>query len=250
MHRSVRSLSARHSGQRTTARPLAPTSAAAIAAALPFALTAPASAAFAVNDLRFFAGTGENTSALVIDWNAAGDARGPSLAWGYRWSAPATAADMLLAVAAADPRLFVRAASFGSLGLAVVGLGYDIDGDGFALSDGTTFTNGLALTPGSDAAVATDNDDVYLEGFFSAGFWVQSIAAESPYDNPAAWAGGPGISARTLVNGGFDGFAFTAGFTNFGIRPRLPVAVPSPAAPVAIALAAALAPRRRRAARA
>ena len=74
------------------------------------------------SDIQFWVGSGQNESALVIDWN---DGVSPeSLVWGYRWDGVKTGADMLLAVDAADARLSVDG-SVSGYGLYVRGISYD-----------------------------------------------------------------------------------------------------------------------------
>ena len=122
---------------------------------------------FGVDDVPFFFGEGSNTAVLVIDWF---DGRS-SLAWGYRFDDGATVEDMLRDVTDAAPRLHTRLTVFSGLGAAVIGLGFDRDGDGFAISDGTDFgTDEVFVGPGSDGAFSLDADDSYEEGFFD-GFW-------------------------------------------------------------------------------
>jgi|GEM_PF-1020360 len=65
------------------------------------------------SDLLFWTGSGTNASALVLQF---GDEATPtSIAWGYRWDEPVeespapTVADMVFALAGADPRLAIDA---------------------------------------------------------------------------------------------------------------------------------------------
>lgn len=213
-------------------------------AALLALAAAPALAGFTNADIDFWVGSGQNEAVLVLDWN--NTLTPTSLAWGYRFDGPATGEDMLRAVAAADDRLYARIAAF-SFGNVLNGIGYDLDNDGFALSDGTAFTNGLATTPVSDTAAATDPDDHYAEGFNSAGFWTYWVAEASPYadTNPEAWEGAAvGFSDRLLTNGSWDGFSFDPAFS-FTDPPSEPVAA-IPAAPTAAAFALTICAARRR----
>ncbi len=61
--------------------------------------------AFSFDDVHFWTGEGTNRAAVVIDWGC--DDASAVLAWGYRWNGAATAADAILAIAGADPRLDV-----------------------------------------------------------------------------------------------------------------------------------------------
>ncbi len=158
-----------------------------------------------LDDVQFWTGSGANRAALAVDW-AGQDSQSTSLVWGFRWDGVAFGADMLQAVVDADPRLYAKAGTVGNLGLAVFGIGYDASGDGeFALDDGTVFDeSGWATTGPADLAVAADSADFYREGWY-LGFWHHGTSNDPAVD----WMSGPGVSARTLVDGGWDSLAFT-----------------------------------------
>jgi len=74
-------------------------------------------------DIQFWAGTGTNRAALVVQWPD--EASPASVVWGYRWNGTATAQDMMFAlagvmeggptpVAGSDPRLQLRLSYFGN----------------------------------------------------------------------------------------------------------------------------------------
>lgn len=93
------------------------------------------------SDILFWAGSGTNQAAFVLEFGGAnGDADSPtSIAWGYRWNGAAVAADMVFAltgsitgagvpgvVPGSDPRLGIDALDYGpGLGIGVVGFTYD-----------------------------------------------------------------------------------------------------------------------------
>jgi len=166
--------------------------------------------AITLNEIDFFIGSGANQAAFVLDWNDGRD----SLIWGYQWDGVATADDMFHAIVAADPRLFAKVAQFdfgGTLFEFIVGIGYDRDDDGFALSDGTFFTDGFFDGPPSDGATATDLDDSYVEGF-NTGFWAFYVADGNPYVGDTWDESQVGTNDTILVDGGFVGFRFAPGF--------------------------------------
>ncbi len=152
-------------------------------------------------------GSGPLRAAIIVDW-AEGNSR-PPLAWGYRYSISATSEEMLLAVAQSDPRLYFRLGNSGSFGISVYGIGYDRDGDGFGLSDGTQFTDGVAYTGPSDGTSAVDPDDSYQEGWFD-GYWGY-FQRNSLLDGcqPQWNESGNGVSGHTLQHGDWDGFRFS-----------------------------------------
>jgi len=195
-----------------------------------------AEAGFSFGDVEYWVGDGANEAALVIDWNG-GDAP-VSLAWGFRWDGAATGQDMLTAVINADTNLYGRFAGFG-FGDVVIGLGYDVDGDGFGISDGTDFgPGGLAYAGTSDGATATDGDDHYAEGW-ETGFWSYWLGEGDPYDG-GGWAEPQvGFGDRALSDGDWDGWRFAPGFVSS--EPREPVAaVPGPGAVVVLVAAVGL----------
>jgi len=179
-------------------------------------------APFSFNDVRFWVGVGENRAALVIDWfeNAADP---PALVWGYRWDGAATGANMLTAILAADERLFAKLGGTPANPIAVYGLGYDADGDGFfEIDDGTMFNaDGIAYTGPADLAVASDAGDYYAEGWFT-GVWHYGIAAGNPFAG-AAWAHSvQGMASRALADGAWDSWSFESpiSFTAFAENPQ------------------------------
>lgn len=88
---------------------------------------------FRVSDIRHWAGEGENSSVLAIQWVSGENLLEPAdeevffIAWGYRWDSvdKPTGADMLRDIAKHDPRLYVALS-----GDYVAGFGYDGDNDG------------------------------------------------------------------------------------------------------------------------
>lgn len=203
------------------------------------------SGGFTLGDLDYWVGAGANEAALVIDWNGPDGADPVSLAWGFRWDGVATGQDMLEAVINADENLYARFAGFG-FGDVIIGLGYDIDSDGFAVSDGTDFgPTGLAFAGTSDGATATDGDDYYAEGW-NTGFWAYAVGEGDPFDG-GAWGGTlVGFGDRVLSDGDWDGYRFAPGFVSDD--PRLPTAaVPGVGSGVVLVGAFACARRRRNA---
>lgn len=59
---------------------------------------APIEATIAFSDILYWVGEGSNEAVMAVNW------ADTALAWGYRWNGTATVADMMTAIAAADPR--------------------------------------------------------------------------------------------------------------------------------------------------
>jgi hypothetical protein len=179
------------------------------------------------DDIEFWAGSGANQAALVIDWNDGKTAE--SLLWGYRWDGTATGMAMLQAVVSADPRLFAHIGNFG-WGQAILGIGYDLNNNAvFGVSPALTFDSGGLLVSGTptpdDSRSATESADHYLEGW-NSGFW-------GYYTKPSGvdpWTEGmAGAADRVLSNGAWDGYSFAPGFSSSLPSDPLPVTtVPEP----------------------
>lgn len=192
--------------------------------------------AFAMDDIDAWIGAGSNEAVLVIDWH---DGLAPeSLAWGYRWDGAATGWDMLTAVMAADPRLHRVMGGGGPDTL--FGLGYDLDNDGFGHQTGP-----------DETGFATDPDDHYREGWFTAGFWAYFAAdgPVGPFDGGAPFeVSWEAAADRELADGSWDAWVFDAGFS-FEVEPGEPVAaaaIPAPAAGLWTIAGAVLGGTRRR----
>lgn len=139
--------------------------------------------AFSFNDIQLWAGSGSNRAALVIDWN---DGKNPEcLAWGYRWDGTATGRSMLNAIKSIDQRLYEAPGPYGEA--AVLGLGYDMDSNGFS---------------------SDDSSDHYRSGWSTAGFW--SYWLKSTTDGTWSFSHS-GIAGRTLSDGCWDGWSFSNG---------------------------------------
>jgi len=220
----------------------------ALAAPVLVCLAGEAHASFTFTDIEFWVGAGSNEAAFVLDWNDG--ITHETLAWGYRWDGSATGEDMLRDVVTADINLYAKISSPGDFGISTFGFGYDNDGDGFGIDDGTMFgSDGIAVTTtdNADGAMSLDPDDHYQEGWFTDGFWTYWTSdTGSPYDGGSWSSPSTGVSDRVLVDGSWDGFSFDPAFS-FEDPPSLPVAatVPAPGA-LALIVGAALPGRRRR----
>ncbi len=200
----------------------------------------PSLSAASLDDIAFWAGTGANRAALVIDWQ---DAQAPqSLLWGFRWDGTATGLDMLTAVIQADPRLFGHLGQFG-WGTAVFGLGYDSNANGgFAVDPALAFdSGGLAVdTNPDDARVAVDAGDHWREGW-NTGFWAYYLKGSSG----DAWESAmTGAADRVLSDGAWDGYSFAPGFVSAAPGEPVPAAVPEPGTLTLLALGALALARR------
>ena len=181
------------------------------------------SSTFSANDVEFWVGTGTNQSVLVVDWDGSSSAD-TSLVWGYRWSNPATTEDMLLAVLAADARMYAKISPPQASGVALYGVGYDQNANGtFGLSDNTPFnSSGLSMTaaPSYLMATATESADWYAEGWEDA-FWNFANAENNPFQSGSWSTALVGISNRVLSDGSWDSLAFDANlsFDDFAANP-------------------------------
>jgi len=183
--------------------------------------------------IPFWAGTGTNRAALVIQWN---DGKSPSsLVWGYRWNGTATGIDMLRAVAGSNE---IRSPA-GAL------LSSTHGGDSRLSTAWTRYDFGdalLAVNWNSGGSLRGQDD-------WNAGFWQYSFFGGQLeydlYDENWQWTGTAnysqagstlypgnqwflspvGAGDRQLVNGAWDAWNFVA----FPNNPALVEPTPAPA---------------------
>jgi hypothetical protein len=180
------------------------------------------------DDIEYWVGTGANQSALVLDWQG-NSTLDNSLAWGYRFDGTPKAVDMVTAIVSADDRLYARMGQVSGFGMAVFGFGYDANNDGmFALQDDTAFdADGIAISEPTDGTESADPADLYIEGWFVAGFWHYGVATGNPYDG-GTWArSGSGISSRDVLAESWHSLAFTPTFSNQAFAQNSLAAEPS-----------------------
>lgn len=194
--------------------------------------------ALTLDDLTTWTGSGPNRAALVIDW---ADGSSPAV-YGYRFDTSVTGEDMFRDIASDRPELFLKTGgfTFGTFsGRAIFGIGLDRDADGFALTDSTVFTNGIAEVSDSnaDGAASSDPDDSYREGWSTAYWGYYTSDGLSPWAFASA-----GFTDRILSDGDWDGWSYQPGFV--GGAPS--VAVPEPTSFLAMLLLAGVSLRRRR----
>ena len=124
---------------------------------------------------------GVNEAVMVVDWQVPGE---ESMVFGYRWAGDAFGIDMLNSVDQASNRFFLK--WHPQFPGAVYGIGWDVDGDGFA---------------------EDDPDDYYVEGWFE-GAWRYYLSADGQ-----DWTySGQAVFERTLEDGAWDGWSWAMGF--------------------------------------
>jgi hypothetical protein len=162
-----------------------------------------------LDDIEFWVGTGSNRSAIAIDWDSE-TSDDEALVWGYRWDESATGEEMLLAVLAADERLFAKLNDTSGNDTRLYGLGYDLNDNGqFAIDDGTIFSDdGIAYGDESANVSPGDPEDVYQEGWHSAQFWHYAVAEGESFPATDEWSSSQrGMSTRMLMDGSWDSWA-------------------------------------------
>jgi hypothetical protein len=198
-------------------------------------------------DVQFWAGTGTNEAALVVEWSAPESLAGSSvpapvadksMVWGYRFNGTATGSQMLAALLAADPRFYVVADE--TYGTFVEAIGFNLDGSGVGgITDGSRtnyFTTHFltSATVNVDAAAPLNPGDLYWGGYWGPNWetWVEqgdaggfthspdrgSNAYWTPNDpnNPYSGVHGQwelaetGLDYLMLTNGSWIGFSVAA----------------------------------------
>lgn len=189
---------------------------------------------FSFDDIESWAGEGEKKAGLIIQWNCAGEET--ALVFGFRWDGDATGADLLKAVAKANPRLYtlmqytnVSSPTDPNGGYTINGIGWDADDDGdislidtghnnevYKSADGF-FEHPRGYVPGQggssdydyDNWIAGDSGDFWQAGWYTNGFWSYWVGS-SP---TALGFSGLGASGRVLKDGDWDGWNFDVSFS-------------------------------------
>ena len=215
-------------------------------------LFVPKSPAVSLDDIQFWAGSGTNRAALVVEWSTPESFGGSTvpapvadkiLVWGYRFNGTNTATQMITAILAADPRLYVVADE--TYGTYIEGIGYNLDGAGVTgIADGggtNFFTNNFltGFTVNLDAAAALNPTDLFWSGYYGPNWevWTElggaggllncpdrgTNAYWTPDDpeNPYSGVHGQwelaqlGLDGLMLTNGSWVGFSVAAGYDDY-----------------------------------
>lgn len=163
---------------------------------------------FTMDDIQNWTGTGSKRAALVIQWN---DEKNPdAMVWGYKWDGEATGADMLTAIATADPNLFALVMKGTQFGMTLGGLGYDLNGINpqMLMNGGSEkeVVNGFVETSSYDFDnwSCTDTQDHWASGWMKA-YWTYCVRdKQTDRFNYSS----QGVSNRTLSDGSWDAFWF------------------------------------------
>ena len=161
-----------------------------------------------------WAGSGDCQAALAITW-ADGQNDGKTLVWGYRWnsSEQKTGADLIQAVAKADPALYIMADPNSAYGFTIGGMGYDADADRYVTL--TTMTDELLPRNGmfnlsytefdTSASTKWGDGDAWNNGYMATGFWNYYTADRA---TDALAFSSVGSSDRQLTDGCVDAYLF------------------------------------------
>lgn len=208
-------------------------------AIVPAALAASSSAsAFGLDDIEYWFGSGSNRAGFVVQWSMT-DSSPRALAWGVRFDGTLNGQTAFERVVQGDARLYALTQQF-SFGLAILGIGYDLDGGGVS---GTGFTVTQPLPGGADTAFANDPNDRWKSGW-NTGFWSLQNASGA---TPQTWSSSPvGISALNLADSDWIGLAFAPNFASQTIDGIEAAPVPEPTTLAAVAVGLGLMLRRRR----
>ena len=127
----------------------------------------------------FWTGSGTNRAAMVVEWSepesflystVPAPIADKTFVWGYRFNGTATASQMVAAIAAADPKLYVVADDI--YGTFVEAIGYNLNGDGgIGITDETStnyFTNAILTeaTVDVDAAAPFEPRRFFWSGLY------------------------------------------------------------------------------------
>lgn len=205
------------------------------------------------DDIQFWTGSGENRSALMIQWR---DQKTPgALVWGFQWSSNTTLDTMINSLASRNLGLYARIDSEGGFGTGYWGFGFDTGFDGsFSVSGAKdpignasilTFTSGVSdgntgtsyETPFSSIGAGPTNPaDRYQEGWLDNGYW-ELFSAQTGVSPTwdSNWSGG----SQTIANNTW--YAFSLSEPDFtSIPPDLSAAanaVPEPSVVILVTIA-------------
>ncbi len=193
--------------------------------------------AISLDDIQLWTGSGTNRAAMVVEWNSPialnqttvpAPVANKTLVWGYRFNGTASGTQMLAAIAAADPKLYVMVTNDPSFGTGVDGIGYNLDGTGLAgVTDGTAtdgsnmFVNGILVDTNVnvDATRPVNRGDLFWSGHSGpywqiwnesndlGGFFYSPNRGTNQYMDPNTYTQGEWWSAYS----GLDGLALTDG---------------------------------------
>ncbi len=140
-----------------------------------------ASAITSFSDIDYWVGSGANEAALIVDFNDGASTE--AWAWGYRWTGSASGAEMIDAIASADPNFTILFSGTVSAGFFLGTITYD--GSAGLQTETNDFTPGVDENWGYYLAPDTTAAD--------ANNWVAS---------------GSGASDRMLSDGAWDAWSF------------------------------------------
>lgn len=197
--------------------------------------------AISLDDIQLWSGSGTNRAALVIEWNSpevfnqtsvAAPIANKTLVWGYRFNGAASGMQMMQAITAADPKLYVAVDE--TSGTSIDSIGYNLSGNGvIGITDGTGtnyFTNGILtnLTVAVDAAAPLNSGDLFWSGHLgpkwltwtesgrSGNFTTSPNRGANPYWDPDTEIHGQweftsnSVALLMLTNGSWVGFSVSA----------------------------------------
>ncbi|MBB4035639.1 hypothetical protein GGR21_001532 [Dysgonomonas hofstadii] len=166
---------------------------------------------FTMDDIQFWAGTGTNKAALIIEWH---DGKSPdALVWGYKWNGDAYGIDMIREIVKADPRMIFLTHMTGSMGYTIAGFGYNINktGSHYLIYNNETSNpkypvDGIVYTDAYnyDDWAYSDSAGHWCAGWYNGywSYWTKDLlTATWEY---SSW----GASNRKLINGSWNGWSF------------------------------------------
>jgi hypothetical protein len=164
---------------------------------------------FSISNIEYWAGSGTNRAALVVDWHDG--TRPHALAWGYRWNGNATGLDLWRAVTNADPGLSgtVTQTAAGPL---LSGIEYRRPSREYAvelLISGTRHVADVLPGTGRHAVHWSPYTWDHTGAVFQAGAWTYWTRGATPDYTPAAFEHpGLNLTNRVLADGAWDAWSF------------------------------------------
>lgn len=171
--------------------------------AAPAMRVAPNASTFTIDSIKNWSGEGSNSAVMVIQWS---DDQSDNKAWafGYHFDGTSTGAQMLETIVKNNPQLYSITQTSG-YGLVIGGLGWDTDGNGLRLTNGTDTieANEYGQFSGSgynfDNMKPVDANDLWNSGWYSSywSYWIGTSASSLGYS-------GVGATGRKVTDGCWD----------------------------------------------
>lgn len=173
---------------------------------------------FNMDSIKYWVGTGSKRAAIGVQWKNADNTNTPVMVWGYRWDKEedGTGEKMICAIARQDSRFFILVTGGTAYGMAIGGIGYDVNEDGNIgiTKKGKTIIpeNGIIETKEDydfDEWKSIDTEDYWYSGWYK-GFLTYMVREKH---SDVFQSSSVGVTGRKLTDGCWDVWVANPGFS-------------------------------------